>query len=476
MSKLGDERIALIAEYARNYDESDRRGRRPARPQGTRSRGAAPGGQGEVLRPRAKALSPRTALRFLQVEHQLLLLIDLQIVPHAASSREVPEEHVPYTWSVDHRAAGARHRRLARRPTASTAIGQDRRRACSSAATANPSASCSTTAGVRGGARGCRWPSTSRRESRRRLRRRRRSPRAEARRPSAAASGQRAGRHGDQRSADAGDRRRRLDAGQTFKAIVDDPVMIDGAIVIPRGASAVVQAVDGRAVREHEGQRQDHAEAELDWLRRRGVRRRRPATSRPRARAKARKRRARSPAARASAPSSAVSPAAARARPSALAVGGAGGAVMASAGEEHLKLAAETRLQFQLSAAINSGRNRHTATGYAAFGRQIPSLAIRVSSVVGLSPSRSAAPLFPRMRQPALSSTVRMCAFSTSTSFALCATEVTEVVGITIVSRGSRRQNHRALDDVAKLADVAGPRDLLQCGHVLGAKSRRWAF
>ena len=26
-----------------------------------------------------KALSPRTALRFLQVEHQLLLLIDLQI-------------------------------------------------------------------------------------------------------------------------------------------------------------------------------------------------------------------------------------------------------------------------------------------------------------------------------------------------------------------------------------------------------------
>ena len=35
------------------------------------------------------------------------------------------------------------------------------------------------------------------------------------------------------------------------------------------------------------------------------------------------------------------------------AVGGAGGAVMASAGEEHLKLPAETRLQFQLSAAIN---------------------------------------------------------------------------------------------------------------------------
>lgn len=31
--------------------------------------------------------------------------------------------------------------------------------------------------------------------------------------------------------------------GQTFKAIVDDPVMIGGSVVIPRGASAVVQAV-----------------------------------------------------------------------------------------------------------------------------------------------------------------------------------------------------------------------------------------
>ena len=32
-------------------------------------------------------------------------------------------------------------------------------------------------------------------------------------------------------------------AGQAFKAVVDDPVMIGGAIVIPRGASATLQAV-----------------------------------------------------------------------------------------------------------------------------------------------------------------------------------------------------------------------------------------
>jgi hypothetical protein len=33
-------------------------------------------------------------------------------------------------------------------------------------------------------------------------------------------------------------------AGQTFKAVVDDPVMVGGAMAIPRGASAVVQAVN----------------------------------------------------------------------------------------------------------------------------------------------------------------------------------------------------------------------------------------
>jgi len=33
-------------------------------------------------------------------------------------------------------------------------------------------------------------------------------------------------------------------AGQTFKAVVDDPVMVGGAMAIPRGAAAVVQAVN----------------------------------------------------------------------------------------------------------------------------------------------------------------------------------------------------------------------------------------
>lgn len=43
-----------------------------------------------------------------------------------------------------------------------------------------------------------------------------------------------------------------------------------------------------------------------------------------------------------------------------------------------------------------------------------PSLAIRVSKVVGLIPSRSAAPPVPRIRHPAVSSTMRMWSRSTS--------------------------------------------------------------
>jgi hypothetical protein len=79
MAKLGDDRVALIAEYAGtqgNLTDSDA------------ERFAGRALDLEVRRQAAKAkcharlaaaLSPRTALRFLQVEHQLLLLIDLQI-------------------------------------------------------------------------------------------------------------------------------------------------------------------------------------------------------------------------------------------------------------------------------------------------------------------------------------------------------------------------------------------------------------
>jgi len=79
MAKLGDERVAMIAEYARNYSNL------------TDAIAEKLAGQALDLEARRQALkakffdrlktavSPRTALRALQVEHQLLLLIDLQI-------------------------------------------------------------------------------------------------------------------------------------------------------------------------------------------------------------------------------------------------------------------------------------------------------------------------------------------------------------------------------------------------------------
>lgn len=79
MAKLGDERMALIADYANQYSRltdamADTLALRAldleARRQAARKN----------CYERVKgALSPRTAMRFLQVEHQLQLLIDLQI-------------------------------------------------------------------------------------------------------------------------------------------------------------------------------------------------------------------------------------------------------------------------------------------------------------------------------------------------------------------------------------------------------------
>lgn len=79
MAKLGDERVALITEYVRNYDTltdemADKLATR-AIDLAARRRAAEANCYERVK----KALSPRTALRFLQVENQLLMLIDLQI-------------------------------------------------------------------------------------------------------------------------------------------------------------------------------------------------------------------------------------------------------------------------------------------------------------------------------------------------------------------------------------------------------------
>ena len=79
MTKLGDERVALIAEYARTFDTLTDQGADRLAVKAidleTRRRAAMAACYERVK----KALSPRTAMRFLQVEHQLQLIIDLQI-------------------------------------------------------------------------------------------------------------------------------------------------------------------------------------------------------------------------------------------------------------------------------------------------------------------------------------------------------------------------------------------------------------
>jgi hypothetical protein len=79
MSTLGDKRLELVREYAANFSSLT---------DDVASKLASSALQLESERDAAKArcyekvkaaLSPRTALRFLQVEHQLQLLIDLQI-------------------------------------------------------------------------------------------------------------------------------------------------------------------------------------------------------------------------------------------------------------------------------------------------------------------------------------------------------------------------------------------------------------
>jgi hypothetical protein len=79
MAKLGDERRALIESYARSYTNvSDALAESLASRAldlETRRQAALVACYERVK----KVLSPRTALRFLQIEHQLLLLIDLQI-------------------------------------------------------------------------------------------------------------------------------------------------------------------------------------------------------------------------------------------------------------------------------------------------------------------------------------------------------------------------------------------------------------
>ena len=79
MAKLGDERVALIAEYAKNYEQMT-----DAVADGLATKALDLQRRRQAVEAKyydrvKAALKPKQALRYLQVEHQLLLLIDLQI-------------------------------------------------------------------------------------------------------------------------------------------------------------------------------------------------------------------------------------------------------------------------------------------------------------------------------------------------------------------------------------------------------------
>ena len=96
MAKLGDERVALIAEYARNYATLT-----DAVAEKLASKALDLEARRQALKAKyyeriKTALSPRTALRFLQVEHSCCLIIDLQIsaaLPIVQVSRRSPMRH-----------------------------------------------------------------------------------------------------------------------------------------------------------------------------------------------------------------------------------------------------------------------------------------------------------------------------------------------------------------------------------------------
>ena len=141
-------------------------------------------------------------------------------------------------------------------------------------------------------------------------------------------------------------------AGQTFKAVVDDPVMIGGSVVIPRGASAVVQAVQVQQSGTMKGS--DKITLKLNSIAFGGMAY--PVASQyVETKGKGEGKRTARKVGGGAGLGAIVGGIAGGGEGAAIgaAIGGVTGAAVASGGEEHLKLPAETRLQFQLSAAVN---------------------------------------------------------------------------------------------------------------------------
>jgi hypothetical protein len=141
-------------------------------------------------------------------------------------------------------------------------------------------------------------------------------------------------------------------AGQTFKAVVDDPVMLGGSVVVPRGASAAVQAVQVQQSGKMKGS--DQITLKLNSIGFGGMVY--PVvTAYVETKGKGEGKKTARKVGGGAGLGAIVGGIAGGGEGAAIgaAIGGVTGAAVASGGEEHLKLPAETRLQFQLTAAVN---------------------------------------------------------------------------------------------------------------------------
>ena len=144
-------------------------------------------------------------------------------------------------------------------------------------------------------------------------------------------------------------------AGMTFKAVVDDPVMVNGSIVIPRGASAVLEAIHVEQSGKMKGS--DKVTLKLSAIGFGGfvypV-----SSSYNQSKGKGEGKKTGRKVGGGAGLGAIVGGIAGGGEGAAIGavVGGATGAIVASQGEEHLQLPAESRLNFQLSAAVNVRR------------------------------------------------------------------------------------------------------------------------
>ena len=145
------------------------------------------------------------------------------------------------------------------------------------------------------------------------------------------------------------------EAGQTFRALVDDPIMIGGSVVVPRGASAVLQAAKVQQSGTMKGS--DRITLKLNSISFGGTSYEVAAAYVELKGGGEGKKTGRKIGGGAGL-GAIVGGIAGGGEGAAIgaAVGAVGGAVVASSGQEHLKFPAETRLQFQLTAAVNVSR------------------------------------------------------------------------------------------------------------------------